>query len=254
MTLLRAILFNLAFTLWTGVIGIIGLPVLLAPRRIVMRFGRLWSAVTLALLDATVGLTHELRGVENLPPGGGIIAMKHQSAWDTLVLPVLFDDVAVVIKKELTLLPFYGWYVLRAGSIPVDRKGGGAALKRMVALARKVAGDGRLIAIFPEGTRSAIGERRPYHPGVAALYGQLDLPLIPVAVNSGLYWGRRSFMKRRGCIIVEILPPLPPGLPRRKIMAELETRIEDATARLVAEGQARDLGTGRTPVTRGDGS
>jgi 1-acyl-sn-glycerol-3-phosphate acyltransferase len=240
MTLLRAILFNLAFYLWTGFIGIVGLPVLLAPRRVVMRFGRMWSAVTLVLLDAVVGLTHELRGVENLPPDGGIIAMKHQSAWDTLVLPVLFDDVAVVIKKELTLLPLYGWYVRRAGSIPVDRKGGAAALKRMVALAGAAAAEGRLIAIFPEGTRSAVGEQRPYHPGVAALYGQLDLPLIPVAVNSGLYWGRRSFMKRRGRIIVEILPPLPPGVPRRKIMAELETRIEEATARLVAEGRARD--------------
>jgi 1-acyl-sn-glycerol-3-phosphate acyltransferase len=254
MILLRAILFNLLFYLWTGFIGIVGLPVLLAPRRTVMRFGRLWSAVTLKLLAATVGLTHELRGVEHLPPGGGILAMKHQSAWDTLVLPVLFDDVAAVIKRELTLLPLYGWYVLRAGSIPVDRKGGGAALKRMVALAGAAAAAGRLVAIFPEGTRTAVSERRPYHPGVAALYSQLDLPLIPVAVNSGLYWGRRSFMKRRGRIIVEILPPFPPGLPRRKVMAELETRIEDATARLVAEGRARDPATGWTPVTRGDES
>jgi 1-acyl-sn-glycerol-3-phosphate acyltransferase len=240
MTLLRALLFNLAFYLWTGFMGVVGLPVLAAPRRVVMRFGRLWSAVTLKLLSATVGLTHELRGVEHLPAGGGIIAMKHQSAWDTLVLPVLFDDVAVVIKKELTLLPFYGWYVSRAGSIPVDRKGGASSLKRMVALAAAAAGEGRLVAIFPEGTRSAVDERRPYHPGVAALYGQLDLPLIPVAVNSGLYWGRRSFMKRPGRIIVEILPPFPPGMPRRKIMAEIENRIEEATARLVAEGRARD--------------
>jgi 1-acyl-sn-glycerol-3-phosphate acyltransferase len=243
MIFLRAILFNLAFYLWTGIMGIAGLPVLLAPRRAVMRFGRLWSAVTLDLLKATVGLTHELRGLENLPPGGGIIAMKHQSAWDTLVLPVLFGDVAVVIKKELTLLPFYGWYVLRAGSIPVDRKGGAAALKRMVALAGAAAAEGRLVAIFPEGTRTAVDERRPYHPGVAALYGQLDLPLIPVAVNSGLYWGRRSFMKRPGRIIVEILPPFPSGLPRRKVMAELENGIEEATSRLVAEGRGRNFAT-----------
>jgi 1-acyl-sn-glycerol-3-phosphate acyltransferase len=240
MSLLRAIFFNIAFYLWTAIIGIVGLPVLLAPRRTVMHFGRTWSAVTLWLLGAIVGLRHELRGVENLPAGGGIIAMKHQSAWDTLVLPILFDDVAVVIKKELTLLPLYGWYVCRAGSIPVDRKGGAAALKRMVAVAAAAAADGRLIAIFPEGKRSAIGERRPYHPGVAALYSQLDLPLIPVAVNSGLYWGRRSFMKRRGRIVVEILPPFPPGLPRRKVMGELEQRIEEATSRLVAEGRARD--------------
>jgi 1-acyl-sn-glycerol-3-phosphate acyltransferase len=234
MSLCRALLFNAAFYGWTAFIGIYGLPILLAPRRVVMRFGTMWSAVTLWLLARIVGLTHEVRGREHLPEGPAIIAMKHQSAWDTLAMPVIFDDVAVVIKRELLMVPLYGWYVQRAGAIPVDRKGGGAALKRMLGHAARAASEGRRIAIFPEGTRTAVGDRQPYHPGVAALYGQLGLPLVPVAVNSGLFWGRRSFFKKSGRIIVEILPPIPPGRQRRSVMTELETRIEDATARLVA--------------------
>jgi 1-acyl-sn-glycerol-3-phosphate acyltransferase len=236
MRLLRVVLFNVGFVLWTILFGLIGLPLLLAPRRTVMRFGTTWSSVTLRLLAWTVGLTHEIRGAENLPKGAAIIAMKHQSAWDTLALPVIFDDPAAVIKRELAWLPIYGWYVRRAGAIPVDRGGGASALKRMIASARVAAADGRLIAIFPEGTRTAVGARQPYHPGVAALYTQLGLPLVPVAVNSGLFWGRRSFVKKSGRIIVEILPPISPGLPRRAVMAELESRIEAATARLVAAG------------------
>ncbi len=132
---------------------------------------------------------------------------------------------------------FYGWYAVRAGGIPVDRGAGASALKRMLARARNAVASGRPIAIFPEGTRTAVGARRPYHPGVAALYTQLGIPLVPVAVNSGLYWGRRSFLKRPGRIILEILPAIPPGLPRRQVMAELEARIETATAALVAEGE-----------------
>jgi 1-acyl-sn-glycerol-3-phosphate acyltransferase len=236
MSSVRALLFNLAFYLWTAVIGLCALPLLLAPRRVVMRFGTMWSAVTLRLLGWIVGLTHEVRGRENLPDGACIIAMKHQSAWDTLAMPVIFGDVATVIKRELLFLPLYGWYASRAGSIAVDRSGGAAALKRMLASAKRTVEAGRPIAIFPEGTRTAVGERRPYHPGVAAFYSQLDLPLVPVAVNSGLFWGRRSFLKKPGRIVVEILKPIPPGLPRRAMMEELENRIEAATARLVAEG------------------
>ncbi len=235
MILLRAALFNAGFYLWTALLGICALPLLLAPRRINMRFGTMWSRGTLRILAWTVGLTHELRGAEHLPPGPVIIAMKHQSAWDTFALPVLFHDPAVVIKQELAWVPLYGWYAVRAGAVPIDRSGGAGALKRMLARARAAVAEGRPIAIFPEGTRTAVGQHKPYHPGVAALYLQLGLPLVPVAVNSGLFWGRRAFLKRPGRIVAEILPAIPPGLQRRAVMSELETRIEMATARLVAE-------------------
>src|SRR5207248_6656724 len=209
---------------------------LLAPRRWVMRFGRFWARCVLALLRAIVGLDGEIRGLEHLPPGAAIIAMKHQSAWDTLILPVVLGDPAVVLKRELLLVPFYGWYAGRAGSIAIDRRAGAGTLRRMLAKARPVAAAGRPIVIFPEGTRVAPGERRAYQPGVAALYQALALPLVPAAVKSALHWGRRSFVKRRGRIILEFLEPIPPGRTRPRLMAELERRVETATAALLREG------------------
>lgn len=239
MIALRSLAFNLALYLFTAIQAIAGLPVLIMPRRTAYRFGRAWAAAILRLCAGIAGLGYELRGGEHLPPGAAIIAMKHQSAWDTLVMPVLLGDPAVVIKRELKLVPFYGWYASRAGSIFVDRKGGASALKDMVAQAKQRAAEGRRIVIFPQGTRTAPGEHGPaYQPGVAALYQALGLPLVPAAVNSGLYWGRRAFTKRPGRIVVEFLPPIPPGRPRREAMAEMESRIEAATDRLVAEGLA----------------
>jgi 1-acyl-sn-glycerol-3-phosphate acyltransferase len=227
----------------TAVLGVLGLPLLLAPRQMVMRFGRMWARSVLTLLRATVGLDCEVRGLGNIPPGPCIVAMKHQSAWDTLILPVVLHEPAVVLKRELLWVPFYGWYAARAGSIAIDRSGRAAALRHMVAAARSVVAEGRAVVIFPEGTRTAPGQNLPYQPGVAALYQALAVPLVPVAVNSGLFWGRRSFLKRPGRITLAFLDPIPPGLPRRRLMPELETRIETATAALEREaGYSRRAG------------
>jgi 1-acyl-sn-glycerol-3-phosphate acyltransferase len=146
----------------------------------------------------------------------------------------------MVIKRELGWIPAYGWYALKAGMIPVDRSAGASALKKMVAAAERALADGRPIVIFPEGTRTAIGVRRPYQPGVAALYRQLGVPLVPVAVNSGLFWTRRSWLRRPGRIVVDILPPIPPGRDRKSVMAALEESIEAATARLVESTSTLD--------------
>jgi 1-acyl-sn-glycerol-3-phosphate acyltransferase len=235
---LRAFGFNLAFFGVTLLLGLAALPLLLAPRRTVMRFGRFWAQCVLWLARVIIGLDGEVRGLDRLPRGACLIAMKHQSAWDTLILPVLLGDPAVVIKQELLWIPFYGWYARRAGSIAIDRRGGAGALRRMLASARRAAADGRPIVIFPQGTRTAPGQRLTYQPGVAALYQALDLPLVPAAVNSGLFWGRRSFVKHKGRIVLEFLEPIAPGLPRRKLMAELERRIETATAALESEAVA----------------
>ena len=246
---LRALAFNIGFFAVTGLLGIAGLPLLLAPRRWVMQFGRLWARSVLFLLRTIVGLDGEIRGLGKLPAGACIIAMKHQSAWDTLILPVVLGDPAIVLKRELLYLPFYGWYAARAGSIAIDRGGGARALRGMVAAARRAAAAGRRVVIFPEGTRTAPGRRLAYQPGVAALYQALGLPLVPAAVNSGLFWGRRSFVKRPGRAVMQFLPPIPPGLPRRQVMAELEQRIETATAALEREGTARYLASGNQSVS-----
>ena len=235
MIILRSLLFNFAFYFWTAFLGLAALPLAFAPRRWTMGFGTWWSGTVLWLARAIAGIDYELRGSEHLPAGSSIIAMKHQSAWDTLATPVLFRDPAIVAKRELFWIPFYGWYVSRAGMIPVDRGAGAMALRKMVQHALRAVALQRPIVIFPEGTRTAVGAQRAYLPGIAALYSRLEIPVVPVALNSGLFWSRRSFLKHPGKIVVEVLPPIPPGWERRRFLAELQERIETATRRLVAE-------------------
>jgi 1-acyl-sn-glycerol-3-phosphate acyltransferase len=236
---LRSLAYQTVFMIWTVTLGISALPLLLGPRRGVMIFGTFWSRGVLVLLRVICGLGYELRGRENLPEGSAVVAMKHQSAWETFATPVLFEDAASVIKRELAWVPFYGWYTMKAGSIAVDRGAGARALKHMLADAARVKDQGRKIVIFPEGTRTRVGETRPYLPGVAALYHYLDLPLVPVAVNSGLFYKRRGFLRRPGTVLIEILPAIAPGLDRREVMARLQATIENATARLVEEARAK---------------
>ena len=235
MIFLRSLVFQILFYLWTALCALAGLPLLLAPPLWMMRFGTGWSRIALLLLRICTGLDYEVRGREHLPQSPSLIAMKHQSAWDTFAVPVLFRNAAMVIKRELGWVPFYGWYALKAGMIPINRRGGAKALVVMVDACKDRLARQRPIMIFPEGTRGAVGARVPYQPGVAALYSALGVPLVPVAVNSGLFWKRRAFAKRPGRVVVEILPPIPPGGERRAVLKELEQRIEDATAKLVAE-------------------
>ncbi len=233
----RSLAFNLALWLWTLVMVIAALPLLAARRERMIALGRLWQRGVQALLGRLAGLTYEVRGGDLMPATPAIFAFKHQSAWETLVLNLLFADLAIVLKQELTLIPLFGWYLRRAGMIRIDRTGGARALRRLVDDGRAALARGSSIVIFPEGTRAPVGERNPYHPGVAALYRQLDCPVVPVALNSGLFWRRRSFIKRPGRIVVEFLPPIAPGLERKTFMAELEQRLESATGRLIAEAR-----------------
>lgn len=236
MTNARSFVFNALFLIWTAIVLIACLPMLM-PASTAIRAGRLWAKVSLAMLAAICGVRHEVRGLANLPSGPFIIASKHQSAWDTLIFPLLVDGPGYIYKRELRRIPLFGWYLTRSGCIPIDRAGGPKALRQMIEHARRSLAQGRMLVIFPEGTRVAPGDHRPYHPGVTALYSQLAVPVVPVALNSGLYWGRRAFAKRPGRIIIELLPPIAPGMPRREFAAELKRRIEQATDRLLAEAQ-----------------
>ncbi|MGB8842066.1 MAG: lysophospholipid acyltransferase family protein [Aliidongia sp.] len=230
---LRAILFNVGYFGFTAAMVIFGLP-FLCRRRWAVWYSERWTDVLVAWLKVTVGLDHVIVGRENLPSEPYIIAAKHQSAFDTLVLNRLAHDPAIVLKRELTLIPIFGWYLVRPGHIVVDRKAGASAVRKLIAQARSVVAEGRSIAIFPEGTRGPVGGSLPYQPGVAALYSQLGIPLVPVALDSGLFWRRNSFGKQPGRIVIEILPPINPGLDRRYVLGELERRIETATAKLLA--------------------
>lgn len=237
MTFLRSAVFDFAFYLWTALLCLVALPALLMSQRAAAAISQVWAVGSLSLLKLIVGLSYEVRGIENLPEGVVIVALKHQSAWETIALWVLLKNPAIVLKQSLARIPVFGWYMKKGRAIVVDRDAGPKAVRPMLAAARSAMADGRPIAIFPEGTRTEVGVRRPYQPGVAVLYMQLGLPIVPVALNSGLFWGRRSFLKRPGRIIVEFLPPIKPRLDRRRMLHELERRIEDATAVLIAESK-----------------
>jgi 1-acyl-sn-glycerol-3-phosphate acyltransferase len=230
--ILRSILFNLLNGVWTTGMHIVCLPLLFASPRSVQAAGGIWIDGTLWLLKHVVGIDYRITGAENLPNTPAIYAAKHQSAWETLFLSRYLNFPAFVLKKELLSIPLFGWFLKRAGMIAVDRKGGASALRQMARQASETLEGGRSILIFPEGTRVAPGETRPYQPGVAALYTQLKTPVVPVALNSGLFWGKRAFLKKPGTIVVQILPPIPPGLDRKAVMRELEGRIEPAARAL----------------------
>jgi 1-acyl-sn-glycerol-3-phosphate acyltransferase len=213
------------------------IPLLVMPRMWTVIAARYWLSGVLFGLKVLTGLGWELRGAENIPPGAVIVASKHQSTFETFAFRRVFPDPAFVLKRELLWIPFFGWYLFKSGVIAIDRSAGTRALKDMVKGCQVAAAKRRQIVIFPEGTRSAAGAKLPYHSGVAMLYGALDLPVVPVALNTGVFWPRGGLRKRAGTIVIEILPPIQPGLDRKTFMAELESRIETATDRLVAEGR-----------------
>ena len=235
----RSLLFNVFYYCWLALALVAMLPMLCLPRRAMQETVRLWARGVGAALKALVGLDFEVRGRDNVAPGGAVYACKHQSAWETAAFHVLFRDAAYVIKKELFAIPLWGWYARKCRSVPIDRAGGAGAVRSMVRNCLRELEAGRPLVIFPEGTRVAPGRHIPYHPGVAALYRQASVPVVPVALNSGLFWGRRVFIKRPGVITLEFLPPMPTGLDRRAFMAELEARIEAASERLCIEAESR---------------
>ncbi len=237
MIFVRSLLFNIWFWSWTTVLNLIYLPALALPWWATVSGQRNWARGIIWMMPLIAGIRIEIRGRENLPKGAVMIASKHQSAWDTLIWHVITDDPALVMKKELLSIPVYGWYCRKSRMIPVDREGGRKALKKMVAAANAAKDLARPIIIFPQGTRVAPGADAPYLPGVAALYRQLDLPCVPVTLNSGYFWGRNAFTRRPGTIVLEYLEPIPAGLKRKEFMEILETRTEAASAKLLEEAQ-----------------
>lgn len=237
MLLLRSYLFALAFYVTTALFLVLGSWLLLGPRRWAMAGLKLHAIVSVWLLRVIAGTRLEVRGREKLPKGAYLVVSKHQSAWDTFGLVPLFRDPAIVLKDELKWIPFYGWFCVKFEHILVKRDKAAKALKQMISDAQSRAAEGREIVIFPEGTRQAPGAPPDYKPGYVALYEALELPCVPLALNSGLFWPRRQLVRHPGTIVVEFLEPIPPGLPRKEFRELLEARLEAAAARLVAEGR-----------------
>ncbi len=233
----RSIAYSIAFFLWTIVMNFAWLPALLGPARWTVAGQRFWANGVVWLMARVAGISVDIRGRENLAEGGVIVASRHQSTWETLIYHRILDDPAVVMKQELLSIPIYGWYSQKARMIPIDRRGGARSLRAMLRAARQARDAGRPIVIFPEGTRIPVDAEPTLLPGVAALYRDLDVPVVPVALNSGLFWPRHGISKHPGNLVLEFLPAIPPGLERKPFMAELEERLNDGTRALVAEGK-----------------
>ena len=235
MTALRSLLFNLCFFGWSLLAAVLFMPLFVFWPRYA---GKPWAMVSLLLARVIFGITNEVRAREYIVSGPVIYASKHQSAWDTLIFLTLLSNPAYVLKRELLWLPLWGWYLWRMQMIAIDRASGASSIKHMIRQAKDALARQRPIVIFPEGTRTAPGVVPHYHPGITALYSMLGVPVIPVALNSGLYWGKNAFTKHAGKIIIEFLPPLAPGMNKAEFMEKLQSTVETASQTLLNEAQS----------------
>jgi 1-acyl-sn-glycerol-3-phosphate acyltransferase len=236
MLALRSVAFNILFYLNLVLHIIAALPTFFLPRRAFITLAKSWAHTSNALL-AVAGIRVEMRGLEKIPGGALLVASKHQSVWETFALIPLFDDPAFIYKRELIWIPLFGWYLWKSDMVPVDRRARGGAMAGMIEAAHKELARKRQIIIFPEGTRTTPGAPPAYKGGLANLYAAVNVPCLPVALNSGVFWPRRKLLRFPGMIVLEVLDPIPPGLDRQAFSARVQQDIEIATARLVAEGE-----------------
>lgn len=236
MNALRSILFNAYYVFGSLLCSVLLLWALFLPeKKCAQAVGDLYGAFIGFGARRIMGLRLVIEGMEHLPPGPCIIAAKHQSAYETLTLPFMrrFGYPAIVLKKELTKIPLWGLYPKRMGLIAIDRGQGMAAMRAMIDGCKKALASGRPVVIFPQGTRVAPGAKAPYKAGLAKLYKELDVPVVPLALNTGLFWGRNAFFKKPGTITYKILPPIPPGQPPLRVMEQLEKILEEESDRLL---------------------
>jgi 1-acyl-sn-glycerol-3-phosphate acyltransferase len=249
LVIIRSVIFNALFYLNLLLHCLAAMPTMLMPYRAVMAVAKSWGRTSLWLLRVVAGIKVDFRGLEKIPPGALILASKHQSFWETFVHLTILDDPVFILKRELMWIPLFGWCLWKGEMIPVNRGARGPALAAMTERARHELSRGRQIIIFPEGTRRAPGAEAKYKFGVAHLYAATGVPCVPVALNSGLFWPRRSFRRFPGTVRAEVLDPIPPGLDRQTFADRLREDVETATARLVAQGR-RELEANASAATR----
>ena len=217
----------------TLLIAILGSPCLFLPRGYTAKLIHSWSRLMLVLFKRLDGLDWEIIGKENIPSGPFIVASKHQSIWDTVFFTALFPDAAMVLKRMIIFIPFYGWHAMKAKMIWLDRGAHSKSIRKLIKQGKSCSVSERPIVIFPEGTRSPVGKKNPYKSGVAALYKFLEIPCIPVALNSGIYWKTKGLDRNPGKITVKFMPQIPPGLNRKDFEKRLENTIETETNLLI---------------------
>jgi 1-acyl-sn-glycerol-3-phosphate acyltransferase len=248
--IIRSAIFNALFYVALILYLIAALPTFVMRRHAIMDVAKSWSRTNTWLLRVICGTRVEYRGLEKITDGALIVASKHQSTWETFALLPLLVDPVFILKRELMWIPLFGWFTIKGQMIPVDRGKRSQALAAMAEHARRALDDKRQIIIFPEGTRRPAGAEPNYKYGVAYLYSQTNTTCLPIALNSGLFWPRRSFMRYPGTVVLEVLDPIPPGLEAPAFMERLQQDIESATARLIADGERELEAMGITPVTK----
>ncbi|MEL0020988.1 MAG: lysophospholipid acyltransferase family protein [Rickettsiales bacterium] len=237
MRFLRSALFNVVMFGWTAILLIAYIPLLVGPRRMLHDAVRWWTHTIFFLQRRLLALDFEFRGVENLPEGGYIIASAHQSAWDTIGLYELLEDPVFVLKKELYAIPMFGPYARKCGMVVIDRAGGATEARSMIRRVSERLAEGRPVVIFPGGTRSGPDEIVELKAGIAAMYRRCNVTVVPLSLNSGMFWGRRSFVKTPGKIVAGFGEAIQPGLSAADFSALLSERIHDGNRRLVAEAR-----------------
>ena len=222
MALLRSTLFAIAFYGWTVIAVLLSFPISLFGTQAVRKWAHVWVLVHRWCARYILGINSRIEGTP--PSGAALVAVKHQSMYETLEIVLMLDQPAIVLKRELARIPLWGWVVRRYGVIPVDRSAGAAALRRMMRAGEEAIGEGRQIVIFPEGTRVPVGAAPPLQSGFAGLYRALRLPVVPVAVDSGRLWPKGRLVKRPGSVTVRFGAAIPAGLNRD----EIEVRVHAA--------------------------
>lgn len=243
MTYLRAFIFNIIFYGFTFLFCLLATPCLLLPRPQYFKV-LMWYFETVPLIEKYVlGLDYEIRGLENLPKDGKyIIAAKHYSAYETMKLHILFPDPAIIMKQELKSIPLWGWHAEKSDMIFIDRGSRDVAMRSLVEGAKRMASLGRPIIIFPQGTRVNVSDtiqNRPYKFGIIKMYESVGLPIIPLAMNSGVYWAKDAFIKKSGKVVFEFLEPIPAGLDPQAAFETMRDRVEAASEKLVIEAQSK---------------
>ena len=229
---IRSRIFDVALAVWTAMFAP-ALAVLLVsgrPRTLVRATSRIWAKGILVLLRWTVGLTHVEQGRQNIPTGPCLIVANHQSEWETIAFLILVPNVAIVAKRELSSVPVMGWFLRHSPMILIDRESGGAAIRQMLTEARDALAQGRPVLVFPEGSRSSASSQVKFKRGIELLYLQLGVEVLPVALDSGQFWGLDHPFKRRGAITVSYLPPIQPGLTGREFISRVQFAVQEAVS------------------------
>lgn len=237
MMLLRSLAFNVAIFTWSGLLLVAYVPLTIASRAAMLSAVRFWTRGIFWLQRHILSLDFEFRGLENLPKGPFIVAAAHQSAWDTVGFYAVLRDPAFVLKKELYNVPMFGPYARKLGMIAIDRSAGASEARRMIRSVSEQLDAGRPVVIFPGGTRSAPDEIVALKSGISALYRRCNVPVVPVSLNSGWYWGRRSFVKKPGKIIAAFHVPIAPGHTSAVFDEMLSSRIHDGNKALLEEAR-----------------